>query len=44
MRRGARPQDLGLMVREGPLKENIDGEAPDWAHKRLLARTEQLAF
>ena len=29
------------MMREGLLKENIDGEALDWAHKRLLARTEQ---
>ena len=28
-------------MREGLLKENIDGEALDWAHKRLLARTEQ---
>ena len=28
------------MMREGLLKENIDGEAVDWAHKRLLARTE----
>ncbi|MGI8567711.1 MAG: cobaltochelatase subunit CobT [Methylocella sp.] len=32
---------LGLMMREGLLKENIDGESLDWAHKRLLARTEQ---
>jgi cobaltochelatase CobT len=32
---------LGLMMREGLLKENIDGEALDWAHKRLLARPEQ---
>jgi cobaltochelatase CobT len=32
---------LGLMMREGLLKENIDGEALDWAHKRLLARIEQ---
>src|SRR5262245_31338513 len=32
---------LGLMMREGLLKENIDGEALDWAHKRLLGRTEQ---
>ena len=31
---------LGLMMREGLLKENIDGEALDWAHKRLLARPE----
>ena len=34
-------RNLGLMMREGLLKENIDGEAVDWAHKRLLARTEQ---
>jgi cobaltochelatase CobT len=33
-------KNLGLMMREGLLKENIDGEALDWAHKRLLARTE----
>jgi cobaltochelatase CobT len=32
---------LGLMMREGLLKENIDGEALDWAHKRLLGRSEQ---
>jgi cobaltochelatase CobT len=31
---------LGLMMREGLLKENIDGEALDWAHKRLLGRSE----
>jgi cobaltochelatase CobT len=29
------------MMREGLLKENIDGEALIWAHNRLLARTEQ---
>ena len=34
-------KNLGLMMREGLLKENIDGEALDWAHKRLLARNEQ---
>jgi len=34
-------RNLGLMMREGLLKENIDGEALDWAHQRLLARTEQ---
>lgn len=34
-------RNLGLMLREGLLKENIDGEALEWAHKRLLARTEQ---
>ncbi len=34
-------RNLGLMMREGLLKENIDGEALDWAHNRLLARREQ---
>jgi len=34
-------RNLGLMMREGLLKENIDGEALDWAHRRLLARQEQ---
>ncbi len=34
-------RSLGLMMREGLLKENIDGEALAWAHSRLLARTEQ---
>lgn len=34
-------RNLGLMMREGLLKENIDGEALDWAHTRLLARPEQ---
>src|SRR5579885_384344 len=33
-------KNLGLMMREGLLKENIDGEALDWAHRRLLARPE----
>jgi len=33
-------KNLGLMMREGLLKENIDGEALQWAHGRLLARTE----
>jgi cobaltochelatase CobT len=33
-------RNLGLMMREGLLKENIDGEALLWAHDRLLARTE----
>lgn len=32
---------LGLMMREGLLKENIDGEALLWAHQRLLARPEE---
>lgn len=34
-------KNLGLMMREGLLKENIDGEALTWAHDRLLARSEQ---
>jgi len=34
-------KNLGLMMREGLLKENIDGEALMWAHQRLIARTEQ---
>ena len=34
-------KNLGLMLREGLLKENIDGEALVWAHERLLARSEQ---
>ena len=33
-------KNLGLMMREGLLKENIDGEALTWAHERLLGRTE----
>jgi len=33
-------KNLGLMMREGLLKENIDGEALLWAHDRLLARPE----
>ncbi len=33
-------RNLGLMMREGLLKENIDGEALDWAHQRLLGRPE----
>ena len=33
-------RNLGLMMREGLLKENIDGEALLWAHSRLLARAE----
>ncbi|QQS14142.1 MAG: cobaltochelatase subunit CobT [Rhodospirillales bacterium] len=33
-------KNLGLMLREGILKENIDGEALLWAHERLLPRTE----
>jgi cobaltochelatase CobT len=33
-------KNLGLMMREGLLKENIDGEALLWAHNRMLARAE----
>ena len=34
-------KNLGLMMREGLLKENIDGEALIWAHQRLAHRPEQ---
>jgi cobaltochelatase CobT len=34
-------RSLALMMREGLLKENIDGEALSWAHRRLLGRPEQ---
>jgi cobaltochelatase CobT len=34
-------KNLGLMLKEGLLKENIDGEALMWAHNRLLGRPEQ---
>ena len=37
--RRARP-NLGLMMKEGLLKENIDGEALEWAHRRMTIRTE----
>ena len=37
--RRARP-NLGLMMKEGILKENIDGEALEWAHRRLTGRPE----
>jgi len=33
--------NLGLMMKEGLLKENIDGEALEWAHRRMIARREQ---
>ncbi|WP_324755046.1 cobaltochelatase subunit CobT [Roseovarius sp. Pro17] len=33
-------QNLGLMMKEGLLKENIDGEALEWAHRRMMARRE----
>jgi cobaltochelatase CobT len=32
--------NLGLMMKEGLLKENIDGEALEWAHRRMTARPE----
>ena len=38
--RRVRP-NLGLMMKEGLLKENIDGEALEWAHRRMLSRPEQ---
>ncbi|WP_347267099.1 cobaltochelatase subunit CobT [Paracoccus sp. (in: a-proteobacteria)] len=37
--RRVRP-NLGLMMKEGLLKENIDGEALEWAHRRLTRRAE----
>ncbi|MEL6563096.1 MAG: cobaltochelatase subunit CobT [Pseudomonadota bacterium] len=37
--RRTRP-NLGLMMKEGLLKENIDGEALEWAHRRMVARPE----
>ena len=33
--------NLGLMMKEGLLKENIDGEALEWAHRRVVARPEK---
>lgn len=33
-------KNLGLMLREGLLKENIDGEALEWAYRRLRGRAE----
>ncbi len=38
--RRSRP-NLGLMMKEGLLKENIDGEALEWAHNRMCRRQEQ---
>jgi cobaltochelatase CobT len=38
--RRSRP-NLGLMMKEGLLKENIDGEALEWAHRRMVNRPEQ---
>ncbi|GAA6207235.1 cobaltochelatase subunit CobT [Cognatishimia sp. WU-CL00825] len=37
--RRTRP-NLGLMMKEGLLKENIDGEALEWAHRRMVSRQE----
>lgn len=37
--RRARP-NLGLMMKEGLLKENVDGEALEWAHRRMVGRPE----
>ncbi|MEL7212424.1 MAG: cobaltochelatase subunit CobT [Pseudomonadota bacterium] len=37
--RRVRP-NLGLMMKEGLLKENIDGEALEWAHRRMVNRPE----
>ncbi len=37
-------RSFGLMLREGLLKENVDGEALLWAHQRLLGRPEQRRF
>ena len=34
-------RNLGLMMREGLLKENIDGEALIWAHSRIIGRPEE---
>ncbi len=34
-------KNLGLMMREGLLKENIDGEALNWAHRRIAMRPEE---
>ena len=34
-------RNLGLMMKEGLLKENIDGEALEWAYGRLMHRSEQ---
>jgi len=38
--RRARP-NLGLMMKEGLLKENVDGEALEWAYRRMMMRPEQ---
>ena len=34
-------KSFGIMLREGLLKENVDGEALAWAHQRLIKRTEE---
>lgn len=41
MRLNKTRRNLGLMLKDGVLKENIDGEALLWAHERLLSRPEQ---
>lgn len=41
MRLGRARKNLALMLKDGILKENIDGEALLWAHRRLLQRPEQ---
>ncbi len=40
-RLGRARRNLGLMLKDGLLKENIDGEAVLWAYQRLKARPEQ---
>jgi len=37
-------RNLGLMIRDGLLKENIDGEALLWAHERMIGRPEARRF
>ena len=34
-------KSFGIMLREGLLKENVDGEALAWAHQRLSKRNEE---
>ena len=36
--------NLGLILKDGLLKENIDGEAVKWAYKRLINRKERKKF
>ena len=37
-------KNLGLMLKEGLLKENIDGEALKWAHSKMSKRKEERKF